>query len=138
MPTNISYNPENDIAITRGRGLSEVWYLRDEAGTPIPLTNYDICIQVRAATNGQPDPAGNLILECSRIGGISSKLTVDDTAGTFQLTFTSADADAFTAGGDYWWDGYLTPSGQQPEAIPSDGPGKWIVYERVAKIGGGA
>lgn len=138
MPANISYNPENDIAITRGRGLSEVWFLRDENGTPIPLTNYDICIQVRAGTNGVPDPVGNLILECSRIGGTSTILTVDDSAGTFQLAFTATDADAFTAGGDYWWDGYLKPSGSQPEAIPSDGPGKWIVYERIAKVGGGA
>lgn len=138
MPTNISYNPDNDIAITRGRGLSEVWYLRDEAGTAIPLAGYDICIQVRAGTDGNPDPAGMLVLECSRISGNSNKISVNDSAGTFQLTFTAADADAFTAGGDYWWDGYLRPSGEQPEAIPSDGPGKWIVYEKIAKVGGGA
>ena len=136
--TQLRRNPDDDIIITRGRGLFETWYFQDDDGAAISLANTDVVIQVRAGVNNTPSPSGTLILEMKRISNTSSKITINNAAGTVVPSFTAADADLFTAGGDYWWDGYTQVSGEQPCGFPSDGPARWIVHEKISNVGGGS
>lgn len=112
----------HDLEAYQGSSWAEtVTYYEDEAQeSPVDLTDYTAALRVRQ----ERDSPGSILIHLTQGSGI----TLGGAAGTIVIAFTAAQTGGLLPG-NYQYDLFLTPSGEDPEAIMT---GTLYVRQRVS------
>lgn len=133
MPIN--WNPRQEDILICKRGTSS-WYsfilCQGDGVTPVDLTGASVAVQIRQGNvSGQPDPAGQLMMDLTVGNGLSIP---NPSNGTINLAWTLAQADSMQADDSivYYWDMKITFPDGTVDRRPKDGPpGVVTVFEKI-------